>query len=324
MNTVTNTIPTTFNERKVSHTIIGGMQYRGQNKPEDFCVIVLNRGRKYYRPFFFEQLLAEGFTSVISIESSPDAGDMESLTTKFPQVRFLFPQEKLTVGEMINLGFAETVAPYIMVLWNDTRIPPGSFTDRVLEKVKQEHLLCAAPVLANVRGEAVPNQMVPGLSGNRFSTEQFSCIKNKTATIYPYDFMGIYSRNKCMQLGGFDYTIQNPYWQNLDFGFRAHLWGEAIRIFTSFRIHYEGETPPENISTDASYRQFYLKNLAPELTGGSAVIPFKLFWRYLRNSGLNPLHAWQHFSEARRWVELNKDRFTTTARALIEHWEPFI
>ena len=170
----------------------------------------------------------------------------------------------------------------------------------------------------------MPNQMVPGLSGNRFSTEQFSCIKNKTATIYPYDFMGIYSRNKCMQLGGFDYTIQNPYWQNLDFGFRAHLWGEAIRIFTSFRIHYEGETPPENISTDASYRQFYLKNLAPEITGGSAVIPFKLFWRYLRNSGLNPLHAWQHFSEARRWVALNKDRFTTTARALIEHWEPFI
>ena len=160
MNTVTNTIPTTFNERKVSHTIIGGMQYRGQNKPEDFCVVVLNRGRKYYRPFFFEQLLAEGFTSVISIESSPDAGDMESLTTKFPQVRFLLPQEKLTVGEMINLGFAETVAPYIMVLWNDTRIPPGSFTDRVLEKIREAHLLCAAPVLANVRGEAVPNQMV--------------------------------------------------------------------------------------------------------------------------------------------------------------------
>lgn len=324
MSIVTNIIPTTFNERKVSHTIIGGMQYRGQDKAEDFCVVVLNRGRKYYRQLFFEQLLAEGFTSVISIESSADAGDMENLTGKFPQVRFLFPQEKLTVGEMINLGFAETSAPYIMVLWNDTRIPPGSFTERVLEKIKQEHLFCAAPVLANVRGEAVPNQMVPSLNGNRFSTEQLSCIKNKTATIYPYDFMGIYSRNKCMQLGGFDYTIQNPYWQNLDFGFRAHLWGESIRIFTSFRIHYEGEPSPEDISVDASYRQFYLKNLAPELTDGEAAIPFKLFWCYLHNSGLNPLHAWQHFSEAQRWTQLNKHRFTTTARALIEHWEPFI
>ena len=324
MNTVTNTIPTTFNERKVSHTIIGGMQYRRQTKAEEFCVIVLNRGRKYYRQLFFEQLLTEGFTSVISIESSTDAGDMETLTAKFPHVRFLFPQEKLTVGEMINIGFAETAAPYIMVLWNDTRIPPGSFTERVLDKIKQEHLFCAAPVLTNARGEAIPNQIIPGLSGNRFSTEQFLCIKNKTATIYPYDFMGIYSRNKCMQLGGFDYTIQNPYWQNLDLGFRAHLWGEASRIFTSFRIQYEGEVPLENVSADASYRQFYLKNLAPEPTAEGAAIPFKLFWSYLRNSGLNPLHAWQHFSEARRWTELNKNRFITTARTLIEHWEPFI
>ena len=127
-----------------------------------------------------------------------------------------------------------------------------------------------------------------------------------------------------MQLGGFDYTIQNPYWQNLDLGFRAYLWGESIRIFTSFRIHYEGEPAPENISTDASYRQFYLKNLAPELTDGEAAIPFKLFWSYLCNSGLNPLHAWQHFSAVRRWTELNKNRFTATARTLIEHWEPFI
>ena len=82
--------------------------------------------------------------------------------------------------------------------------------------------------------------------------------------------------------------------------------------------------PPENVSADASYRQFYLKNLAPEPTAEGAAIPFKLFWSYLRNSGLNPLHAWQHFSEARRWTELNKNRFITTARTLIEHWEPFI
>ena len=323
---MTNTIPTTFNERKVAHTIVGGQQCRGRENTEDFCVIVLNRGRKYYRPLFFEQLLAEGFASIISIESSDNVNDMESLAGKYPQIRFLFPlsHEKLTAGEMINLGLAETAAPYIMVMWNDTHIPSGSFTSRVLEKVKQEHLFCAAPVLSNMKGETVPNQIVPSLNGNSFSTEQLPCIKNKTATIYPYDFMGIYSRNKCMQLGGFDYTIRNPYWQNLDLGFRAHLWGESVRIFTSFRLQYEGEQTPENISADASYRQFYLKNLAPELTEGEASIPFKLFFTYLRHSGLNPLHAWQHFSAAQRWTALNKLHFKTTARALIEHWEPFI
>lgn len=324
MNIVMNIIPITFNERKIAHTIIGGMQYSGQDRIEDFCVIVLNRGRKYYRPLFFEQLVAEGFTSVISIESTGNAGDMETLLEKFPQVRFIFPQEELTIGEMINLGLTETVAPYVMVLWSDTHIPQGSFTERVLGKVKEEHLFCAAPVLANARGEAVPNQIVPSLSGTRFSTEQLACIKNKTATLYPYDFIGIYSRNKCMQLGGFDYTITNPYWQNLDLGFRAYLWGEAIRIFTSFRVHYEGPSPTEDISADASYRQFYLKNLAPEFIGGSAAIPFKLFWSFLLNAGLSPLHAWQQFSAARRWAVANKKHFTTSARTLIAHWEPCI
>jgi len=41
------------------------MQYRGENRPEDFCVIVLNRGRRYYRPFFFEQLLAQNFRKYV-------------------------------------------------------------------------------------------------------------------------------------------------------------------------------------------------------------------------------------------------------------------
>ena len=321
---VTNTIPTTFNERKVAHTIIGGASYRGKEHGEDFCVIVLNRGRKYYRTLFFDQLAQEGFTSVISIEPHAETGDIESLSGKYPAVKFLFPQEPLTVGEMINIGIAETTAPYILVMWNDTRIPPGSFTPRVLEKIQHEHLLCAAPALSNVRGETVPNQLAPGLAGSVFSTEQLPCIKNKTATVYPYDFMGIYSRNKCIQLGGFDHTIKNPYWQNLDFGFRAHLWGESIRIFTSFRLQYEGEPAAENISIDASYRQFYLKNLAPELTPEGAEIPLRLFLFYMRKSGLNPLNAWRHFSAAQRWIELNKTRFKITARSLIEHWEPFI
>lgn len=319
-----NTIPTIFNERKIAHTVVGGMAISGQEASEDFCVIVLNRGRKYYRPYFFEELKNAGFSSIISVELNTEMCDIESLAGKYHSVKFLFTQEKLTVGEMINTAFEETTAPYVLVIWSDVRLPHGSFTDRLLAKVKEENLLCTAPVLSNMRGEALLNQIVPSLNGTIFSTEQLACIKDKTATVYPYDFMGIYNRNKCMQLGGFDYTIQNPYWQNLDFGVRAHLWGEKIRIFTSFRIQYEGNPIAEDISVDSSYRQFYLKNLAPEITQDGAVIPFQVFLFYMRKSGLNPLNAWQHFSAARKWTELNKTRFTMSARTLAEHWEPFI
>ncbi|MEL3906519.1 MAG: hypothetical protein P1P65_05775 [Treponema sp.] len=319
-----NTIPTIFNERKIAHTIVGGMMHKDQTYTEDFCVIVLNRSRKYYRPLFFEQLFKKGFSSVISVETGSDVCDIESLSGKYPAVKFLFPREQLTIGEMINIACAETSAPYILVMWSDVRLPDGGITERLLKKLREENILCAAPVLSNARGEALLNQIVPSLHGNNFSTEQLACIKDKTATIYPSDFMGVYNRNKYIQLGGFDYTIQNPYWQNLDFGFRAHLWGESVRIFTSFRMQYEADVSPENVSADASYRQFYLKNLAPELSAEGAYISYKILLLYLRNSGLNPFDAWQHFTAARKWTELNKLRFKKNARTLTEQWEPFI
>lgn len=315
------TIPTIFNERKICHTIVGGHTY-GDSTLEPFCVIVLNRSRRYYRSAFFEKLLEAGVASIISVETSEQASDIESLSGKYPSVKFLFPREPVTIGEMINIGLAETTAPYVLVIWSDACIPHGSFTARLLDKVKEHDLLCTAPVLSNARGEALLNQIVPTLQGNGFSTEHLACIKDKTASIYPYDFMGIYNRKKCIQIGGFDYSIANPYWQNLDFGFRAHLWGEHIRIFTSFRIQYEGAVSPEDISADAAYRQFYLKNLAPDIRNECAYLSCRVFFPFLRKSGLNPLNAWKHFSAAREWVKKNKYRFKTTARTLTAQWEP--
>ncbi|MGP1594873.1 MAG: hypothetical protein ACTTH8_06475 [Treponema sp.] len=319
-----NTIPITFNERKISHTIIGGTRFTGRTAEESFCVIVLNRGRKYYRTVFFEELTAAGFSSIISIELNNQIAGIESLSNKYPFIKFLFPRESLTIGEMINIGLAETSAPYVLVLWSDVHIPKGSFTSGLLEKIKEADLLCAAPVLSNIRGESLLNQIVPSLHGNSFSTEQLACIKDKTATIYPYDFIGVYNRSKCIQIGGFDYAMHNPYWQNLDYGFRAHLWGESVRIFTSFRVQYETESAAEDVSIDASYRRFYLKNLAQEMDDEGAYIPYRLFIPYMRKSGLNPFAAWKYFSAARRWTEANKYRFKTTARQLTAHWEPFI
>ncbi len=319
-----NTIPTIFNEQKASYTVVGGAVAKSSGAFDDLCVIVLNRGRRYYRSLFFEELFKAGFSSIISIETNANVSDIEALSGKYPAIKFLFSRDMVTIGEMINISFNETTAPYVLVMWNDVSIPQGSFTTRVFDKVKDENLLCSAPVLSNIKGAALPNQIVPTLHGNAFSTEQLACIKDKTETIYPYDFMGIYNRKKCIELGGFDYTIQNPYWQNLDFGFRAHLWGEQMKIFTSFRLHYEGEAPAEDISADTSYRQFYLKNLAPELIDNAGVLSYRVFLPFMRNSGLNPFKAWHYFSAARQWVKQYEKQFKTTARNLTAHWEPFV
>ncbi len=319
-----NTIPTIFNEQRTSYTAVGGIIGENSGVFDDLCVVVLNRGRRYYGSLFFDDLLQAGFTSIISAELSPHGSNIESLSGKYPAIKFLSAGKPVTAGEMINISFRETSAPYILVLWNDISIPHGSFTLRLLEKLKTENLLCTAPVLSNAKGAALPNQIVPTLQGNTFSTEQLACIKDKTETIYPYDFMGVYNRRKCMNIGGFDYGIQNPYWQNLDFGFRAHLWGEQIKIFTSFRLHYDGEAPTEDISADTSYRQFYLKNLAPELVGGEGYLSYYVYISFMCKSGLNPLTAWKYFFSAKKWVWNYRMHFKTTARNLTAQWEPFI
>jgi hypothetical protein len=110
----------------------------------------------------------------------------------------------------------------------------------------------------------------------------------------------------------------------MDFGFRAHLWGEDIRSTQFVRLSYNGEIPRTDSTADESYRRFYLKNLAPVFRGDGAEIPMRRFFPYFVRSGKDPFLAWADFAEARSWVKTSRYRFRKDARSLIELWEtPF-
>ncbi|MCD1653217.1 hypothetical protein K7J14_00650 [Treponema zuelzerae] len=333
-----NSIPIIFNERKVSHTIVGGSVKKSDDEGSPFTVILLNRGGRYYRSAVFQSLESAGFDSILSIESPPapssgsGAGaslvsqsyDIENLSIRFPSVRFLVPLENLTIGEMINAGMAETSSPWVLVLWNDMRLSQGALSQRLMSRIQEENLLCTAPVLTSQRMESLPVQMVPALKNKRFQIEPMPCIKDGSPTSYPFDFAGIYNRERFIRLGGFDHTISNPYWQNLDFGFRASLWGEQIRLSTSFRASYDGEVPQEDISSDRSYVRFYLKNLAPSFRKDEAVLPLVRFLSFLPRSGLGIFDAFSIFLQVRKWVHVNRYRFSRDAVEITRNWEPFI
>lgn len=322
--TAMNTIPIIFNEKKVPHTVIGGSIKKSDEDPSPFTVILLNRGGRYYRSAVFQNLESAGFSSIISIEMSTEPYDIENLSLRFPSVKFLVPLEKVTVGEMINTGLAETDAPYVLVLWNDMRLTASSISNRLMDKVQTEALLCCAPQLTSQRMEHLPVQMVPALNKNSLQVEPMPCYRDMSPTIYPADFTGIYDREKCIRLGGFDHTIANPYWQNLDFGFRAHLWGEKIAVSTSFRFSYDGEVPREDITADESYMRFYLKNLAPVYRKDSSFIPVSRFFSYATKAGKSILDSAATFSRMRAWVRMNRYRFTCDAAGLVGAWEPYI
>ena len=314
--------PTIFNEKKVPHTIIGGTTRKTDETADELTVILLNRGGRYYRSAVFQNLENAGFTSVISIELSSEPYDIESLSVRFPAVKFLVPLQAVTVGEMINTGMAETGSSRVFVVWNDMRVTASGTPRRLIEKIRDDDRLCTAPLLNSPRMESLPVQMVPALNGKHFQVEPMSCIRDGSPTIYPFDFTGIYNREKFIRLGGYDHTIRNPYWQNLDFGFRAHLWGELIELATSFRLSYEEDVPREDITTDISYMKFFLKNLAPVHRNDEAYLPLSRFFSYLHRSGAGLSNALADFRAVRAWVRTNRFRFTGSAPSLVRTWEP--
>jgi len=140
-------------------------------------------------------------------------------------------------------------------------------------------------------------------------------------SLFPFDGIGIYNRERFLRMGGFDRSLQNFYWQLMDFGFRSWLWGEEISAVTAVRLSYEGSVTPADNTTGESFRRFYLKNLAPVFRGDHANLPLRRFPGFMLRSKWDILTAWEEFSLARAWVKINQYRFRCDARTVTEHWD---
>jgi hypothetical protein len=297
--------------------------------------VLLNRSGRSPRRAIFQELEKTGFDYVISMECNGERYDVEELSGRFPFVRFILLPQGLSPGEQINLAAGELPSPLFFVLWNDLRILTGGGADRIACRLRlsQEELkkaagdtgayrrLCTVPVIQNTRCETLPTLTAPALSRGSVKPLIFSPQKEGLPSLYPFDSVGVYDRERFIRLGGFDTTLKNPYWQLMDFGFRSHLWGEEIRVTRQLKLSWEGEFPVADSTPDESYRRFYLKNLALVFHGDYAHLPLRRFFGFLRRSGADPFSAWEEFSQARRWVKTNRYRFRCDARLLNDLWE---
>jgi hypothetical protein len=297
--------------------------------------VLLNRIGRYPRRTLFQELKKIGFDYVISIESSPERYDVEELSGDFPFVRFILLREPISPGDQINLAVSELSSPLFFVLWNDLRFITGGGAARMaarltltkdeLEKAGEGKgfykRLCTVPVIQNSRFEAFPTLIVPMVKKRKIKTLRFPPQEDGLPSLYPFDGVGIYDRERFIRLGGFDGTLKNAYWQFMDFGFRSWLWGEEIRSSQLVKISYNGEVPAEDNSIGASYLRFYLKNLAPMFRKDYAHLPFRRFPAYLLRSGEDLAAAWESFTESRRWVNLNRYRWRSDARTITDRWE---
>jgi hypothetical protein len=326
------TIPTIFNETLPSYTAVGGKERFAST---GLSAVLLNRSGRYPRRTLFQELEKTGFDYVISIESSPERYDVEELSGRFPYVRFILLRREISLGEQINLAASELDSPLFFVLWNDLKIFAGGTAARMAERLSgmqeetKEHeekkspfkRLCTVPVIQDSRFVTLPTLIAPVVFKKKIvKTIVYAPHGEGLPSLYPFDGVGIYDRERFIRLGGFDGTLQNTHWQFMDFGFRAHLWGEEISLTQQIKVSYDAAIPVKDSTAEASYRRFYLKNLAPEFRGDCAHLPLRRFPGYFFRSGEDPFTAWEDFSESRRWVRTNRFRWRCDARAVTERW----
>ena len=320
-----NTIPLIFNQRQIQRTVIGGSEFAA---PLEQClpisIVIINRGARQYRSQIFQRLQNFNFRQIIFVEQAGNDYELENLTKTYPFVKFLVPLEKVTVGDLINMAISEVDTEYALVLWNDTSIKGDNLSRRFVEKVISEQILCQVPFLSTVSRQDLPVQMVPSMPGNVFTVNPCMTYKDKAPTLYPFDFIGLYNCDKFKQLGGFDYTIKNSYWQNLDFSFRAWLWGEEIRLASLFKIEYQEEVIPEDTTRDFSYLRFFLKNIAPIFKMDHADLPRKKMFKYISKAHFGLFDAIRDFNDAHSWIEKNKYRFKNDSKIFIDTWGSLI
>jgi hypothetical protein len=312
-----------------SYTAVGGSE---RGNAAGVSAILLNRGGRYPRRTFFTELEKIGFDYIISLEGPQDRYDLEDLSDRFPFVRFIILKESISLGEQINLAVSEIESPLFFVLWNDLRILYGASATKLsawFYPRGESRRFCTVPVIQTPPLETLPTLTAPALYRSRLPWKsretvqslRFPPLTEAQPSLYPFDGVGLYDRDRFIRLGGFDRAIQNPYWQIMDLGFRAHLWGEEIRCTQLIRLSRDGDTSPEDTTADAGYRRFYLRNLAPVFRKDAAHVPLRFFPSYYFRTGGGIFSAWEEFRENRQWVSDNAPRFKQDARNLATLWK---
>lgn len=316
-----NTTPTTFKSNPIPYTVVG------ENKPKtdsgkSLTILLLNRGGRFYRDELFKDITAMKFADIIYIEGPELSYDIEPLSRKYPDVRFLLLKDRISDGEKINLGFHEAFTNYILVMWSDMKLDQSRFTEKYFKGITAEGALCFTPVLKNHKKEVIPTVQVPGFIKKRVKIVPWLSEEEGIRTVFAFDFCGLYNKKSFDALGGFDGTIANPYWQKLDFGFRAYLWGYELSLAPRFILTYTLDFLTEDSTPDESYKRFYLKNIAIRHKKDRCILKLYKYITYVLKSDTGPFHSFKDFMEARRWVKENQFKFKTDIKKLIAGWKP--
>jgi len=322
MNTTHSTSKSSIQDAGPYTVIGGGALDRERKQLPGLSIVLLNRGVRPFRRDLFDQLYKTGVREVLSIESSPPPYETEALSRRYEKLRFLIFSQETNPGARIDAAFREAQSEYIFVIRGDMKMNASTISSRVFAKITERGLLCTVPVYRGDDGAALPTIIGPvSKRKDIFDIQPTIANSSDAPTLIPWDYTGIYRKDRHLSLGGFDVLISEPWWQLMEYGMRSWLWGEEIRINSILRLSYQNEMPPVDRSIGSGYRRFFFKTLAIRHHKDSGRLSRSVWFSYLRSSGETVSATRRTWREIRAWVKTNRFRFLRDAADLTALWE---
>lgn len=185
---------------------------------------------------------------------------------------------------------------------------------------KREHV-CVVPELQDKLQATLPYLHIPSYYKSECKIIDLISSEEHRQTLYPHDYMGLYSKKTFLSLGGYDSLIRSSLWQKMEFGFRSYMWGEIITASRKLKIRYLEEVSIEDSSQKEDYGKFYLKVYWPYFSQDHVVVSLWRFCKLLRKSSLNLKNALKQYYLIGNWLKKHKYRFKKDTKGVVELWE---
>ncbi|WKC58204.1 hypothetical protein [Borrelia sp. P9F1] len=312
-----------FKNSDYSYTVVKSRSNYVQRSTFGISFVILNRGTKIFREDLFEFLSNFDFIrEIISIERQSNRVSLQLISDTYNKLKFILISDDLNSGEKVNLAMKESICSFVFVLQSDMYLLNPFWIPNIFNEIVKKNVLLVGGEFFDKEEEIVPSVFLPTIDKHqKLKVILVNSEKDYEKTLITMDYCGLYSREKFIQLGGFDRRIKNEYFQRLDFGLRAIYFGESIFIYRKLRIQYTAINFPEDLTKNRSFLIFLLKNHVPIFIGNGIKFSFLRFFTVCLRYGINPLKFSREFKEIRNETIKNSLRFKGDLKSAIELWE---
>ncbi len=306
-----------------SYTVIQSKNNYSQKSSFGISFVILSRGTKIFREDLFEFLSNFDFIrEIISIEKQSNRSSLQFISESYGKLKFILLSDDLNSGEKVNLAMKESSCDFVFVLQSDMYLLNPFWIPNIFDEIVKKNVLLVGGEFFDKEEEMIPSIFLPSIDEQqKFKVILVNSEKDYEKTLITMDYCGLYSKEKFLQLGGFDGRIQNEYFQRIDFGLRAIYFGEHVYIYRKLRIQYTALNSPENLTKNKSFLIFLLKNYVPIFVGNGVVFSFLRFCKICLKYKINPFLFQKEFKEIKSEIAKNSLRFKGDLKSAIELWE---